>query len=125
MGAWIETIMTPEREVYSCVAPYVGAWIETYSTNETAAIVPSLPTWERGLKLPGYQTMNLRQVVAPYVGAWIETGFFLVAVAVVGLSLPTWERGLKLEIQVMSALIIALSLPTWERGLKLLSTMLF
>ena len=55
----------------------------------------SLPTWERGLKLP-------------------ESGVFEKE----RLSLPTWERGLKLSMGWGSACFHT-SLPTWERGLKL------
>ena len=55
------------------VAPLVGAWIEIPSVNVSLVLpLPSLPLWERGLKL-GVKS-NYRE--------WIK-------------SLPLWERGLK------------------------------
>ena len=53
VGAWIETLLTPESCIVSSVAPYVGAWIETAIEAATY--------------------FNVK--VAPYVGAWIETSF--------------------------------------------------
>ena len=52
MGAWIETFMPCELSQVEYVAPHVGAWIETqYLTIMENKKSPSLPTWERGLKL--------------------------------------------------------------------------
>ena len=36
-------------------------------------MVPSLPSWERGLKLMIRQISIPLVIVAPFVGAWIET----------------------------------------------------
>ena len=56
----------------------MGAWIETISNALLLFMpLPSLPSWERGLK--------------PGDGAWLP---------VPGLSLPSWERGLKLKIHI-------------------------
>ena len=89
MGAWIETVLNwlvylsenvapyvgawIETEIYNyclmCfrVAPYVGAWIETDNRHGRGQPVPSLPTWERGLKrkegdafLNAYESRSLR-----------------------------------------------------------------
>ena len=54
----------------------------------------SLPSWERGLKLPRLHRMYV-YIVAPLVGAWIETDF-VKCFEQLFLSLPSWERGLKL-----------------------------
>ena len=51
VGAWIETLLTPESCIVSSVAPYVGAWIETIKVLINFLVCG----------------------VAPYVGAWIET----------------------------------------------------
>ena len=72
MGAWIETILTPDIPCRFLVAPYVGAWIETVSARRWGRAWQSLPTWERGLK--------------PYLRSYTSR---------VPMSLPTWERGLK------------------------------
>ena len=56
---------------------------------------PSLPAWERGLKL---------QISLVNEGDDV--------------SLPAWERGLK-PLPHRAALYVAASLPAWERGLKL------
>ena len=103
--------------VTAAVAPYVGAWIETATAAALPmAVCPSLPTWERGLKLVRSHTALQHRQVAPYVGAWIET---LPASSRLpgGTSLPTWERGLKLDAS-LPAEGDEVSLPTWERGLK-------
>ena len=60
-------------EYETCVAPYVGAWIETKGLWPTVALMTSLPTWERGLKLSSVTSIYNSITVAPYVGAWIET----------------------------------------------------
>ena len=54
----------------------------------------SLPTWERGLKLPKWFSTSRHHLVAPHVGAWIETHRRAVSQGL-DKSLPTWERGLK------------------------------
>ena len=56
--------------------------------------VPSLPSWERGLK---YST---------------DLVFFFQIV-----SLPSWERGLKF-LPFYEIVLLCTSLPSWERGLK-------
>ena len=51
VGAWIEitqTILTPWIDL---VAPLVGAWIEIFLLFCDFNCEPSLPLWERGLKL--------------------------------------------------------------------------
>ena len=56
---------------------------------------PSLPSWERGLKLATKRTP-----------------------VIVLSSLPSWERGLKQGSLGGCRWNIPLSLPSWERGLK-------
>ena len=55
------------------VAPFVGAWIETTTNFAPLPYFPSLPSWERGLKLLYKELNALFNSVAPFVGAWIET----------------------------------------------------
>ena len=73
MGAWIETSGQPCGGGLCGVAPYVGAWIETQIVRRMRPCWWSLPTWERGLKLPCGLAGVSEYRVAPYVGAWIET----------------------------------------------------
>ena len=95
MGAWIEITMRKIRASRSLVAPLVGAWIEIYFGVEQVAItLPSLPSWERGLKLPVSHTWQIRLFVAPLVGAWIEI-IHKLWIKDRNMSLPSWERGLK------------------------------
>ena len=54
------------------VAPLVGAWIEITFLAYRSAKIPSLPSWERGLKLHILRTYPVDVIVAPLVGAWIE-----------------------------------------------------
>ena len=77
----------------------------------------SLPTRERGLKLNKLGKDNAFKGVAPYAGAWIET-IMQRAKALALQSLPTRERGLKLLVLCVTCSLL-LSLPTRERGLKL------
>ena len=51
----------------------MGAWIETFACARFLYPVVSHPMWVRGLKLPPFCLLRVRQKVAPYVGAWIET----------------------------------------------------
>ena len=78
----------------NAVAPFAGAWIEIASVRLVVAVISSLPSRERGLKLPymaqwlpiqmslpsrerGLKSLQHnegmpRTVVAPFAGAWIE-----------------------------------------------------
>ena len=51
VGAWIETKKCERTNDHQEVAPHVGAWIETSVKQYRLVCVPSLPMWERGLKL--------------------------------------------------------------------------
>ena len=52
VGAWIEIMLVISVDAGDLVAPLVGAWIEIRSKGTgTTLVVPSLPSWERGLKL--------------------------------------------------------------------------
>ena len=97
MGAWIEIVDMSVRDIKKKVAPLVGAWIEIYPLRRdlsqpiVAPLVgawieikkgklkeyvslPSLPSWERGLKFWRQALSNFLKV-----------------------SLPSWGRGLKLR----------------------------
>ena len=50
----------------------MGAWIEITFLAYRSAKIPSLPSWERGLKLHILRTYPVDVIVAPLVGAWIE-----------------------------------------------------
>ena len=50
MGAWIEIYRHMITPLQRHVAPYMGAWIEITDKEEYFLKIPSLPTWERGLK---------------------------------------------------------------------------
>ena len=53
----------------------MGAWIEIIAwALGGEKYKPSLPSWERGLKLDKLEQMDLDTLVAPLVGAWIEIG---------------------------------------------------
>ena len=43
------------------------------------SLQPSLPSWERGLKLHILRTYPVDVIVAPLVGAWIEINDILVS----------------------------------------------
>ena len=72
MGAWIETHCVAKELAYVRVAPLVGAWIETYHQFSLRQMLPSHPSWVRGLKLR-LNNIFIVCFVAPLVGAWIET----------------------------------------------------
>ena len=72
VGAWIEIPKSKSDSMKSSVAPLVGAWIEMRYQHNIILPVPSLPSWERGLKFICFCNYNI-----------------------VPLSLPSWERGLK------------------------------
>ena len=98
---------------------------------------PSLPSWERGLKLSYTTRLDASKIVAPLVGAWIEISSASTSPTNLP-SLPSWERGLKFThegyagIYKVAPLVGAWieigisgrlsgrrwSLPSWERGLK-------
>ena len=72
MGAWIEILLVISSSMTAPVAPYMGAWIEIGRFPAVIAhIVVSLPTWERGLKLPQRAEFGNSAGVAPNKGAWI------------------------------------------------------
>ena len=50
----------------------MGAWIEIVAFNPADKAKPSLPSWERGLKLAEGMQDGMVKGVAPFVGAWIE-----------------------------------------------------
>ena len=55
------------------VAPFVGVWIEiSYLWSVSGIYLPSLPSWECGLKLWCYRRIKGFRYVAPFVGVWIE-----------------------------------------------------
>ena len=54
------------------VAPFVGVWIEIVEYIATVKSVPSLPSWECGLKSLCPNRTPLQSAVAPFVGVWIE-----------------------------------------------------
>ena len=75
MGAWIEISSMAVDTIRSMVAPFMGAWIEIgYQYLFVPLRIPSLPSWERGLKLSLVRNERKQG----------------------GTSLPSWERGLKL-----------------------------
>ena len=99
------------------VAPLVGAWIEISSGNRYPIGVPSLPSWERGLKSHVYDVPLPQYKVAPLVGAWIEinTTHCLFGKRIVAPLVGAWIEIVsdkKLETKAHE------SLPSWERGLK-------
>ena len=52
VGAWIEIVPLPSCASGLRVAPLVGAWIEIAKGGvQEETLPPSLPLWERGLKL--------------------------------------------------------------------------
>ena len=52
-GAWIEIHLNGNLKTYWNVAPFAGAWIEILtSLHSIVPQIPSLPSRERGLKLP-------------------------------------------------------------------------
>ena len=50
VGAWIEIIPRCSGKTTRFVAPLVGAWIEINLRLKDNVPIPSLPSWERGLK---------------------------------------------------------------------------
>ena len=61
------------------------------------AILLSLLSWERGLKLTARLLSTRFDNVAPLVGAWIEIYPFIFCPPI-ALSLLSWERGLKFPV---------------------------
>ena len=57
----------------------------------------SLPSRERGLKLPVPHPYEHLRLVAPFTGAWIEISYSIYAKRLTVGSLPSRERGLKLH----------------------------
>ena len=77
------------------VAPLAGAWIEIKGKKfYTKAEWQSLPSRERGLKLPLEKSLMNAPIVAPLAGAWIEI-VVCQAWQIFYRSLPSRERGLK------------------------------
>ena len=82
----------------------------------TPPLLPSLPSWERGLKSVGYGTGEDSLSVAPFVGAWIEIERNQEREHIISVApfVGAW-----IEIKVMYTLPLwTKSLPSWERGLK-------
>ena len=81
------------------------------------AILLSLLSWERGLKLYHLSLNNLTNYVAPLVGAWIEINTNTQLIDNKYASLLSWERGLKYRKRLCFGRF-RMSLLSWERGLK-------
>ena len=60
VGAWIEIRGSCSQEKEAQVAPFVGAWIEIAVSVLHYERVPSLPSWERGLKSSTLPQLNPR-----------------------------------------------------------------
>ena len=60
VGAWIEIYISFISSNIALVAPLVGAWIEISSGTVSArSRMPSLLSWERGLKFRNITAINL------------------------------------------------------------------
>ena len=80
--------------------------------------MPSLPSWERGLKLTMFQDLTDAILVAPFVGAWIE---IYVSVGILSYHSVAPFVGAWIEIRSCRLFYrLYQSLPSWERGLKFL-----
>ena len=98
------------------VAPLVGAWIEINTLPPLPFAIPSLPSWERGLKYHEVEQSGEFDRVAPLVGAWIEIKIISYITAIHNVAplvgawieiTKEWRKGEPKR-----------SLPSWERGLK-------
>ena len=115
-GAWIEIALFTPIFAASAVAPYTGAWIEIGKTQQMVFLFLSLPTRERGLKLPIRLLCTVGKTSLPTRERGLK--FCLTGHPVIGIgSLPTRERGLKSQC-FWARLNHRQSLPTRERGLK-------
>ena len=105
-------------DLYCCrVAPFMGAWIETLSPpGWNVPGLPSLPSWERGLKLCCWSCFILYQMVAPFMGAWIETrvSHCVFVTTLVAPFMGAWIETYDIRPPTRKFM----SLPSWERGLK-------
>ena len=72
VGVWIEIIKRHCCKNGKGVAPLVGVWIEIKDKTKGNVGTGSLPSWECGLKLPGWIRYTYPKWVAPLVGVWIE-----------------------------------------------------
>ena len=68
MGAWIETVPAGHAQPFRAVAPLMGAWIETSARENLPPVPKSLPSWGRGLKLPGCDSMTINNRRSPRGG---------------------------------------------------------
>ncbi len=93
-GAWIETMRKAGNDQHRGVAPFTGAWIETVFRGRSHRRSGSLPSRERGSKLPCLREHDRRGRVAPFTGAWIETLSSRQRPLII-MSLPSRERGSK------------------------------
>ena len=103
-----------DMDSLEAVAPLAGAWIEILYPSVMHSKSGSLPSRERGLKLPSRYTLQFRSPVAPLAGAWIEINVFSPD-ATSSKSLPSRERGLKCS-RLVSLRRGIRSLPSRERG---------
>ncbi len=90
----MKLISTLSMDMIGSVAPLVGVWIEIFFVKLDGEVIPSLPSWECGLK---FYNENRRVQKT--------------------LSLPSWECGLKYYAHYKEV-TYETSLPSWECGLK-------
>ena len=77
----------------------MGAWIETLVSVLDIKFVQSLPSWERGLKLPNDtvdMNCNFGRSLRGSVDGNISRSEQTTSIS---LSLPSWERGLKQDLK--------------------------
>ena len=65
--------MIPASDPSNAVTPFVGVWIEIdLRALFSALLIPSLPSWECGLKFLAHSNPAMALFVTPFVGVWIE-----------------------------------------------------
>ena len=104
------------------VTPFVGVWIEISKNYHLRLSIPSLPSWECGLKFIQIFRNLSSYFVTPFVGVWIE-----IVTVPAGQWIPT-GHSLRGSVDWNSSISVnpvraSMSLPSWECGLKFLKIM--
>ena len=116
VGVWIEIASAALNLLVLSVTPFVGVWIEITRMKYLRTSLPSLPSWECGLKCRAILLSEAGFYVTPFVGVWIEMRSFREACTRIHVT-PFVGVWIEIPPRLLDVLSTS-SLPSWECGLK-------
>ena len=94
---YLLSVLYKNKQIFCAILLSLLSWergLKLFLNEHCQECLLSLLSWERGLKLICLVEIMLPCMVAPLVGAWIEILIVLTLASIIS-SLLSWERGLK------------------------------